>query len=193
MSTSVLDDPDLAELAALAADDEPEPEQPDTPPKRRRIRSQAYRDHQREYRRAKRGAAGPKVTPNRAPRPGTSNAAIVRRAIDELGLLYALLGAGVRLVDAPAGSEIVARSTDLAGSWQTVLETNKQLREWFAASERYSAWLPVIATHAQLAGAIVLAHAAARSGTMPPAPEQPQPAEAWQPPAWPDLGAGTGD
>jgi hypothetical protein len=170
--TAVLDDPVV---------DVP-PDEPPAPPKRRiRVRDRS------------KATGKPDAPPKNRP-TGVSNASVVNRAIAELELLYGLIGAGTRFVDPVAGTVIVERREDLAGSWRNLLATNKAVRDFFAASEKYSAWLPVIAVHAQVAGAIMAGHAMAAHGVVNPS----EPGEEPQAPVfdWTDLadvGSGPGE
>jgi hypothetical protein len=167
--TAVLDEP-LVDVP---------PDEPPTPPKRRiRVRDRSK-------------ATGRPDTPPK--KPGShhvTNASVVNRAIAELELLYGLIGAGTRFVDPVAGEVIVERREDLAGSWRNLLATNKAVRDFFAASEKYSAWLPVIAVHAQVAAAIMAGHAMAAHGVVTSSEPGEEPAA----PVfdWTDLADGSG-
>jgi hypothetical protein len=107
----------------------------------------------------------------------TRNNPQVNRAVDSIRMIYALTGTALNRTIAPTiGAEVFNNSDRLAESYRMLLETNKQVRDWFAQAEGKAAWLPILVVHADLALNIALA--GQRQGTTDsPGPESPT----WEP------------
>lgn len=85
------------------------------------------------------------------------SSAIVNRAIDELTVLYGVLGQGIKFRQPLAGELIFQQRDKLAESYRMMLETNSRFRRLFQKIETSAAILPIIAAHGQLAMAIYTA------------------------------------
>lgn len=82
---------------------------------------------------------------------------LVTRAIDELTVLYGVLGQGIKFRQPLAGELIFENRDKLAESYRMMLETNARFRKLFQKIESSAAILPIIAAHGQLAMTIYAA------------------------------------
>ena len=92
--------------------------------------------------------------------PATSrkgSPAVVERAVDELKMLYAVGGQGLKFVNPIAGEAIVENSDKLAESYRLLLETNTRFRKLFQSMESKAAWLPIIIAHGDVIASILIA------------------------------------
>jgi hypothetical protein len=99
----------------------------------------------------------------------------VNRAVDSIRMIYAIGGTALNRTIAPTvGAAVFNDAEKLAESYRMLLETNKQVRDWFAQAEGKAAWLPILVVHADLALNIALA-----GQRKQPAPASPQPDPEW--------------
>lgn len=81
--------------------------------------------------------------------PKNRNNAAINRAISSIELLYGMTGTALQVTVAPTiGRRVVGHRQQLAESYRALLETNAQVRKWFAEAEGKAAWLPIVVVHA---------------------------------------------
>lgn len=120
----------------------------------------------------KRGKGAPAAAKgDKAATPKTArNNPQVNRAVDSIRMIYALTGTALNRTVAPTiGAAVFNNADKCAESYRMLLETNKQVRDWFAQAEGKAAWLPILVVHADLALSIALAGQQQRGQARPPA------------------------
>jgi hypothetical protein len=138
-----------------------------------------------DHKRGKGKPAASKTEKVTAAPKSTRNSPQVNRAVDSIRMIYSLGGAALNRTVAPKiGAEIFNHSTELAESYRMLLETNKQVRDWFAAAEGKAAWLPILVVHADLALSIALSGQQAPPNPDPLGTDDDRPY--WETPARPD-------
>lgn len=90
-------------------------------------------------------------------RTGRASSTTVERAVNELTVLYGLIGQGVKFADNTIGERIFDSRDKLGESYRMLLETNKRFLKLFGQLESSAAWLPILIAHGELAMGIYAA------------------------------------